>query len=251
MSPLILPTSAFCADTGYTWRGSSASSWATLARWRSISASFSASVFSSSHIASILFSTAMRPGPGADVRAPDFDVALGDAGFGGQDEQHRVRVRDQVERQFRLGADGVQARRVEDHQALLEQRVREVDDRVAPQRDLDLALVVQRGGRIRVGLVVQAEALRFVDADVAGQADLLEGLDHAVAGVRGQRQHGPCRRRRRGSRWWTAARRGFRSAAGAGRAGRPGRTSARSGTWWCGRRPTAGCAGRSRQRTGR
>ena len=58
------------------------------------------------------------PGAGADMVAPYLDVAARDARVGGQDEQHRVRIRNQVQGQFRFRADGVQARRVEDDQAL-------------------------------------------------------------------------------------------------------------------------------------
>ena len=72
-----------------------------------------------------------------EVLVPDLEVGLGHAGVGGEDEQHRVRVGQQVQRELGLGADRVQARRVEDHEALLQQRMREVDDRVAPARNVD------------------------------------------------------------------------------------------------------------------
>ena len=49
-----------------------------------------------------------------------------------------------LQRELRLGADRVQARRVEDHEALLQQRMREVDDRVAPARDVDRRLAAGR-----------------------------------------------------------------------------------------------------------
>ena len=80
----------------------------------------------------------------AEVVAPDREVGLGDAGVGAEDEDRGVRRRQQAERQLGLGADRVQARRVEDHQALLEQRVRVVDQRMAPRRHLDLAVGVAR-----------------------------------------------------------------------------------------------------------
>ena len=74
---------------------------------------------------------------------PHVEVGLRHAGVGGQHEQDGVRVRQEVQRELRLGADRVQSRRVEDDEALLQQRMREVDDRVAPARDLDLAVRVR------------------------------------------------------------------------------------------------------------
>ena len=74
----------------------------------------------------------------ADVRVPDIDVAARHAGVGRQHEQHRVRARDQVQRQLGLGTDRVQARRVDDDQPQLQQRMRNVDDGMAPGRHLGL-----------------------------------------------------------------------------------------------------------------
>ena len=85
----------------------------------------------------------------AEVVAPDRQVGLGDAGVGAEDEDGGVRARQQAQRQLGLGADRVQPRRVEHDQALLEQRMRVVDERVAPGRHLDLAVVVAR--RVVVG----------------------------------------------------------------------------------------------------
>ncbi len=71
------------------------------------------------------------PGVADDV-PPDIEIALRDTGIGRQHEQHRMRVRHQRQRQLRLGTDRVQTRRVENDQAVLQQRMRKVDDRVAP-----------------------------------------------------------------------------------------------------------------------
>ena len=102
---------------------------------------------------------------GREVAVPDLEVGLRHAGVGGEDEQHRVRVRQEVERQLRLGADRIEPRRVEDDESLLQQRVREVDDRVAPARDLDAGFVgVLSAARIRpravAGEAVLARELR-------------------------------------------------------------------------------------------
>ena len=84
-----------------------------------------------------------------EVPVPHLEVGLGHAGVGGEDEQHRMRVREQVERELGLGADRVQSRRVEDHEALLQQRMREIDDRMAPARDVDRALAARDSSAAR------------------------------------------------------------------------------------------------------
>ena len=43
------------------------------------------------------------------------------SGIGGKDEQHRMRLRQQRQRELWLGADRVQSRRIQDHQSLLQQ----------------------------------------------------------------------------------------------------------------------------------
>ena len=57
------------------------------------------------------------------VLVPHFEIGLRDARVGRQDEQDRVRVGQVRQRQLGLGADRVEAGGVEDHQALLQQRV--------------------------------------------------------------------------------------------------------------------------------
>ena len=62
----------------------------------------------------------------------------------GEDEEHGVRLRQQRERELGLGADRVESGRVEDDEALLQQRMREVDDRVPPARDVEHAFIFGR-----------------------------------------------------------------------------------------------------------
>ena len=114
----------------------------------------------------------------ADVIAPDLDVGLGDAGVGREDEQHRMGVGQHVEGQFRLGADGIEARRVEDDQPLLQQRMREIDDGVAPAGDLHRAVFVHGDDAVFVFFVIQPIACGFLQADLLGLAHLQEGVDH-------------------------------------------------------------------------
>ena len=77
-----------------------------------------------------------------------------------------MRVRQQRQRQFRFGADRVEARRIEDHQALFEQRVRKIDDRVSPAWNLDESVVpgVECFQRIIVDSKAQILGCRAIDA---------------------------------------------------------------------------------------
>ena len=119
----------------------------------------------------------------AEVIAPDAEIGLGHAGVGAEDEDGRVRGRQQAQRQLGLGSDRVQARRVEHDQALLQQRVRVVDQRMAPGRHLDAAGGVDR--RVVIGLLVvpEAEVARGVLADPFGARDLLQRLRELVGVV--------------------------------------------------------------------
>ena len=126
-------------------RGGMPRSFADDFTWRSISASTSSCVLElvpqavdlvQDHDAARL----RRRVVARQVLVPHVEVGLGDAGVGRKDEQHGVRVGKQRERELGLGADCVQSRRVQNDEALLQQRMREVDHRMAPARDLDRAL---------------------------------------------------------------------------------------------------------------
>ena len=113
---------------------------------------------------------------GDQVFTPDGQVGFGHAGVGRQDENHRMGLRNQAHREFRLGADRVEPRRVENHQPLLEQRMGDVDQRMAPLGHLD-----QTGGidpRIVLRRVVMPEAqrARLVLRDMADFGHLFERL---------------------------------------------------------------------------
>ena len=113
---------------------------------------------------------------GAEVVAPDRQVGLGDTGVGAEDEHRGVRRRQQAERQLGLGADRIEARRVEHHQALFEQRVRVVDQRVAPRRHLDTAFVVERRVVVGCGVVPEAERTCLLLGDELGACHGEQGL---------------------------------------------------------------------------
>ena len=59
-------------------------------------------------------------------------------GIGGQDEQDGLRCRQHLVGQFRFAADGVESRRVEDAQALRQQRVSDIELGQAPARNAHL-----------------------------------------------------------------------------------------------------------------
>ena len=128
---------------------------------------------------------------GADVLAPDRQVRLGHAGIGRQDEHSALRLGDQAHRQFRLGADGVQARRVQHHQALLEQRMRHVDQRMAPARHFHIALVVERRVVFWRLVVPETEGTRLIHGHGPGFGNLLHRAGELLRIVHVQVDAGP------------------------------------------------------------
>ena len=91
-----------------------------------------------------------------------------------------VRRGQQRERQLGLRADRVEARRVEHDQTLAQQRVRVVDERMAPGRHLDHAVVVARRVVVGVLVVPEAEGAGLLFGDPLGARHLLEGLGQLV-----------------------------------------------------------------------
>ena len=123
--------------------------------------------------------------------APHLDVGLGDAGVGSQHEQHGMGVGQHVEGEFRFGADGIEPRRIEDHQALLQQGMRKVDDGVAPAGNLHSPVFMQGKGVILVAGVEKPVARRLVLVHPLDLADLLKGAQHALGGTHVERKHLP------------------------------------------------------------
>ena len=128
----------------------------------------------------------------ADVVVPDVDVGFGHAGVGGEDEQHRVRRGQHVERQFRFGAERIEARRVEDDQPLLQQRVRNIDNGVPPFRNFHQAVLGKTHPGLRFLLGdVKSHRLGLLARDVLDLGDVLQHLDHLVRRLGVERQHLP------------------------------------------------------------
>ncbi len=123
--------------------------------------------------------------------APHVQVAFRDPGVGRQHEQHRMGAGDQRQRQFGLGADGVQPRRVQDDQPLLEQRMREIDHRVPPARNFDQSFPAVLDQLVRVVRVEQAIHARLVDAHAHGLGHQLKRLVHAVGRSGVDREYAP------------------------------------------------------------
>ena len=149
-SPLTFASSAFCADTRKDLRRRDAERAPRRSRpgGRSRRRSAASDFELVPQAVDLVQDDDAAPPSARDRRrrdaAPDVEVGLGDAGVGGEDEQDGVRARQQVERELRLGADRVEPGRVEDDEALLQQRMREVDDRVAPARDVDAFVAAAR-----------------------------------------------------------------------------------------------------------
>ena len=110
----------------------------------------------------------------ADVGLPHLDIGARHPGIGGQHEQHRMGVRNHVQRQLRLGADGVQARGIDDHQPQLQERVRNVDDGMPPGGNLHLPRRHRPAHRLLV--VIQAHLAGLLGRHQQRLAHRVEGL---------------------------------------------------------------------------
>ena len=119
-------------------------------------------------------------GRNGQVLPPDGQVGARHAGVRAQDEHHRVRLGNQVDRELGLCPHGVQPGRIQDDQALLEQGVGNVDDRVAPHGHLHQALRIRHW--ILVGQVVMPEPQRagVLHADLAHFRDFFQGFGDLV-----------------------------------------------------------------------
>ena len=116
------------------------------------------------------------------VLLPDLEIRLGHSGIHCQQEQHRVRVGNHGQSQFRLCAQGVQSGRVENDQSLFKQRMRVIYQRVAPAWNVHFAATTNHGRGHEVALVKQPERVGFRHADrlYLGQAG--HGFGHFGVG---------------------------------------------------------------------
>ena len=120
---------------------------------------------------------------------PDLEIRLGDTGVGCQHEKDGLCIGQRVQRQLGFHAQGVQSGRVQHHQSLLEQRMRKIDDGVAPYRYFD-HLIGRRFLSLRPG-IIQTQFLRFADADLFRFGNFGQSLAHFLGGT--QLQNMLCR----------------------------------------------------------
>ena len=113
---------------------------------------------------------------GDQVFAPDGQVGFGDARVCRQNKYDGMRLGNQADGQLGLCANGVEPRRVENDQALLEQRVGNVDQRVAPFRHFNQS--VRADLRVIFGMVVvpKTQQTRIVNTHVTHLGNFLHGV---------------------------------------------------------------------------
>ena len=99
--------------------------------------------------------------------APDGQVRLGHPGICGQNKHDSMCLRNQTHRQLRLGTNGIQTRRIQNHQALLEQRVRDVDQCMAPLGHLNQAVSANQRVVVNVFVVPKPQCSGIVFGHMA------------------------------------------------------------------------------------
>ena len=75
--------------------------------------------------------------------SPNGQIRTGNSRVRTQNENHRMRLRNEIDRQLGLGAHRIQSRGVQNHQALLEQGMGNINDGVAPHGYFDQALGIR------------------------------------------------------------------------------------------------------------
>ena len=121
-----------------------------------------------SRVAGSLFSDQML--------APDGQVRLRHTGIGSQNKNDRMSLWNQADGQLRLGTDGIQAWRVQNHQALFEQRVGDVDQRMSPHRHLDQPVGPCTRVVIRTVVVPKPQCPCRIHGNVTNLGHLLQRL---------------------------------------------------------------------------
>ena len=104
-----------------------------------------------------------------------------------------MRLRDQAHGQLRLGADGIETGRVQDHETLLQQRMRHVEHRMAPARDLHQAARIAAGVVVRRAVVPEPQPTRVVERHPQHIRHLRHRLHQLVGIVDVDRHVGPAR----------------------------------------------------------
>jgi len=113
---------------------------------------------------------------GNQVLAPDCQIRFRHTRVGSQDEYHRMCLRNQADRQFRFGANCIQSGRVQDHQALLEQWVRKVDEGVTPHGYFNQPVGACAWVVFRAVVVPETQRPCFCHRDIPNLCHFFEGI---------------------------------------------------------------------------
>ena len=123
--------------------------------------------------------------------APNSQVRFCHPRVGGKNEHDRMGLWNQADGQFRLGTNGVQPWRVQYHQALLEQRMGNVDQRMSPHRHFNQPVVAGTRVVVRAVVVPKAQRPRLIRCDVANLGHLFKGLGQLCSIVHVKVHAGP------------------------------------------------------------
>ena len=117
---------------------------------------------------------------GCEVVPPDRQIGARNSGIRTEDEHHRVGLWDEVDRELWFRSHRIEAWSIQNHQPLLEQRVWNVDKRVAPHGHLYQALRI--GQRILIDQIVMPEPQGpcGIEADRPHVRDLFQRLCNLV-----------------------------------------------------------------------
>ena len=128
---------------------------------------------------------------GGQMVTPDRKVRAGDTRIGTQDKNNAMRLRQQAHRELRLGTNRIQARCVQDNQALLQQRVCDVDQRMPPHRDFDQAVCIRQRVFFGQFIVPKAQGACVVLGDTPCFRHLGQGSGQLVSVMDIQRNMRP------------------------------------------------------------
>ena len=119
-----------------------------------------------------------------EVLAPDGQIGPRDSGIGSKDEHHRVGLGNQVDGELWLCTHSVQPWGIENHQTMLQQRVRQIDDGMAPLGHFHQPLCSLGGVFLWQLVVPEAQSTRVVHAHPLGLGHLANGCGNLFAIVR-------------------------------------------------------------------
>ena len=127
----------------------------------------------------------------ADMLFPDRQIGLGDAGIGSQNEEHGVRIGELRQGQFRFSTNRIQTRRIENNQALLEQRMGKIDHGMAPARHFNQAIFTDPVKLDFALAYLKTQAGGFFRRHASGFADVAQRVLHGIRRLGIQGHDGP------------------------------------------------------------